>query len=57
MLRRTSMDTGVLDLVLACLSALSHHSPRKSTEPGGPHSQLTQMATFVRQLLYLSSPV
>ena len=52
MLRLSSMDIGVLHLVLACLAALSHHSPRKPPAAGSEHDQLTQMATLVRFTLH-----
>lgn len=47
MLRRASMEIGAVHLVLACLSSLSHYSPRKPPVAGSQHDQLTLTATLV----------
>ena len=53
-LRRTSMQIGALHLVLACLSALSHHKPRRVTK-SAEHEELTNAATLVSKVLcYMS---
>ena len=48
-LRRTSMQIGALHLVLACLSALSHHKPRRVTK-SAEHEELTNAATLVSKV-------
>ncbi|XP_067943447.1 baculoviral IAP repeat-containing protein 6-like [Watersipora subatra] len=44
MLRRCSMEIGVLQLVLTCLSSLGHHSPRQRASTSSQHDHLTEMA-------------
>ena len=46
LLRRMTLDVGCLHLVLACLSVLSHHTPR-----GAP--QEVRQRVLVRELLVL----
>ena len=46
-LRQSSLEIGVIHLILACLSALSHHLPRKTPASGSDHEELSQAAMQV----------